>query len=117
MGCYGSTRIKTPRIDRGIPHRDSHGVGVHQQGAHLAAIQKNGIKLEWHDGKVQTAKVKAVDKAGNVEPAGASGSGVFVNSAARRRRGTRIARSISTCSFPFSVSRHFKMFSNATTVG
>jgi len=32
-------------------------------GPHLAAIQKNGIKLEWHDGKVQTAKVKAVEKA------------------------------------------------------
>ena len=38
-------------------------VTVIDQGAHLAAIQKNGIKLEWHDGKVQTAKVKAVDKA------------------------------------------------------
>ena len=32
------------------------------QGAHLAAIQKNGLKLEWHDGKVQTAKMKAVNK-------------------------------------------------------
>jgi ketopantoate reductase/2-keto-4-pentenoate hydratase/2-oxohepta-3-ene-1,7-dioic acid hydratase in catechol pathway len=38
-------------------------VTVIDQGAHLAAIQKSGIKLEWHDGKVQTAKVKAVDKA------------------------------------------------------
>jgi len=38
-------------------------VTVIDQGAHLAAIQKNGIKLEWHDGKVETAKVKAVDKA------------------------------------------------------
>ena len=38
-------------------------VTVIDQGAHLAAIQKNGLKLEWHDGKVQTAKVKAVDKA------------------------------------------------------
>ena len=38
-------------------------VTVIDMGAHLAAIQKNGIKLEWHDGKVQTAKVKAVEKA------------------------------------------------------
>jgi ketopantoate reductase/2-keto-4-pentenoate hydratase/2-oxohepta-3-ene-1,7-dioic acid hydratase in catechol pathway len=38
-------------------------VTVIDQGAHLAAIQKSGIKLEWHDGKVQTAKVKAVEKA------------------------------------------------------
>ena len=27
-------------------------VTVIDQGAHLAAIQKNGLKLEWHDGKV-----------------------------------------------------------------
>jgi 2-dehydropantoate 2-reductase len=39
-------------------------VTVIDQGAHLAAIQKNGLKLEWHDGKVQTARVKAVNKAG-----------------------------------------------------
>ena len=38
-------------------------VTVIDQGAHLAAIQKNGLKLEWHDGKVQTARVKAVNKA------------------------------------------------------
>jgi len=38
-------------------------VTVIDMGAHLAAIQKNGIKLEWHDGKVQTANVKAVEKA------------------------------------------------------
>jgi ketopantoate reductase/2-keto-4-pentenoate hydratase/2-oxohepta-3-ene-1,7-dioic acid hydratase in catechol pathway len=38
-------------------------VTVIDQGAHLAAIQKNGLKLEWHDGKVQTAKMKAVSKA------------------------------------------------------
>ena len=38
-------------------------VTVIDQGAHLAAIQKSGLKLEWHDGKVQTAKVKAVNKA------------------------------------------------------
>jgi 2-dehydropantoate 2-reductase len=37
-------------------------VTVIDQGAHLAAIQKNGLKLEWHDGKVQTAKLKAVNK-------------------------------------------------------
>jgi ketopantoate reductase len=38
-------------------------VTVIDQGAHLAAIQKNGLKLEWHGGKVETAKVKGVDKA------------------------------------------------------
>jgi ketopantoate reductase/2-keto-4-pentenoate hydratase/2-oxohepta-3-ene-1,7-dioic acid hydratase in catechol pathway len=32
-------------------------------GAHLAAIKANGLKLEWHDGKVETARVKAVEKA------------------------------------------------------
>ena len=37
-------------------------VTVDDQGAHLAAIQKNGLKLEWHDGKVQTARMKAVNK-------------------------------------------------------
>ncbi|MBI3707763.1 MAG: 2-dehydropantoate 2-reductase [Proteobacteria bacterium] len=37
-------------------------VTVIDLGAHLAAIQKNGLKLEWHDGKFETAKVKAVDK-------------------------------------------------------
>ncbi len=37
-------------------------VTVIDQGAHLAAIQKNGLKLEWHDGKVQTAGMKAVNK-------------------------------------------------------
>ena len=37
-------------------------VTVIDQGAHLAAIQKNGLKLEWHDGKVQTAKMRAVNK-------------------------------------------------------
>ena len=37
-------------------------VTVIDQGIQLTAIQKNGIKLEWHDGKVQTAKVKAVNK-------------------------------------------------------
>jgi ketopantoate reductase/2-keto-4-pentenoate hydratase/2-oxohepta-3-ene-1,7-dioic acid hydratase in catechol pathway len=38
-------------------------VTVIDQGAHLAAIQKNGLQLEWHDGKVQTARVNAVNKA------------------------------------------------------
>ena len=38
-------------------------VTVIDQGAHLTAIQKGGLKLEWHDGKVQTAKMKAVSKA------------------------------------------------------
>ena len=38
-------------------------VTVIDQGVHLAAIQKNGLKLEWHDGKVQAARMKAVNKA------------------------------------------------------
>ena len=38
-------------------------VTVIDVGPHLAAIKANGLKLEWHDGKVETAKVKAVDKA------------------------------------------------------
>jgi 2-dehydropantoate 2-reductase len=42
-------------------------VTVVDLGPHLAAIKKNGLKLEWHDGKVETAKVKAVD---NVADAG-----------------------------------------------
>src|ERR1700674_3126247 len=37
-------------------------VTVIDQGAHLAAIQRSGLKLEWHDGKVQTARMKAVNK-------------------------------------------------------
>ncbi len=37
-------------------------VTVVDLGPHLAAIQKNGLTLEWHDGKVETAKVKAVEK-------------------------------------------------------
>jgi 2-dehydropantoate 2-reductase len=36
-------------------------VTVVDLGPHLAAIKKNGLKLEWHDGKVETAKVKAVE--------------------------------------------------------
>lgn len=43
-------------------------VTVIDQGPHLAAIQKNGIKLEWHDGKVETAKVKAVGRAADAGP-------------------------------------------------
>src|SRR6266446_4289991 len=38
-------------------------VTVIDLGAHLAAIKANGLKLEWHDGKVEIAKVKAVEKA------------------------------------------------------
>jgi 2-dehydropantoate 2-reductase len=38
-------------------------VTVIDLGVHLAAIKENGLKLEWHDGKVETAKVKAVEKA------------------------------------------------------
>ena len=38
-------------------------VTVVDMGAHLAAIQAKGLTLEWHDGKVETAKVKAVEKA------------------------------------------------------
>src|SRR5690349_4719049 len=38
-------------------------VTVIDLGSHLAAIKANGLKLEWHDGKVETAKVKAVEKA------------------------------------------------------
>jgi 2-dehydropantoate 2-reductase len=42
-------------------------VTVIDLGPHLAAIKKNGLKLEWHDGRVETAQVKAVD---NVADAG-----------------------------------------------
>ncbi len=38
-------------------------VTVIDQGVQLAAIKKGGLKLEWHDGKTETAKVMAVDKA------------------------------------------------------
>ena len=38
-------------------------VTVIDMGKHLAAIQKDGLKLEWHDGKVETAKLNAVDNA------------------------------------------------------
>jgi 2-dehydropantoate 2-reductase len=36
-------------------------VTVVDLGPHLAAIKKSGLKLEWHDGKVETANVRAVD--------------------------------------------------------
>ena len=38
-------------------------VTVIDLGAHLAAIKENGLTLEWHGGKVETAAVKAVEKA------------------------------------------------------
>jgi ketopantoate reductase len=37
-------------------------VTVIDQGKHLQAIQENGLKLIWHDGTDQVAKVKATDK-------------------------------------------------------
>lgn len=40
-----------------------NAVTVIDVGVHLAAIKQNGLKLEWHDGKVEVAKVKAVDRA------------------------------------------------------
>src|SRR3546814_11354566 len=36
-------------------------VTVIDQGAHLAAIRENGLKLIWEDGSEQQAKVNAVD--------------------------------------------------------
>jgi ketopantoate reductase len=38
-------------------------VTIIDQGSHLAAIKSNGIKLKWHNGSIQIAKVKAVDTA------------------------------------------------------
>jgi ketopantoate reductase len=38
-------------------------VTVIDRDQHLAAIKSEGIKLEWHDSSVQTAKVNAVDRA------------------------------------------------------
>jgi 2-dehydropantoate 2-reductase len=43
-------------------------VTVVDLGPHLAAIKKSGLKLEWHDGKVDTAKVKAVDSIAEAGP-------------------------------------------------
>ena len=40
--------------------RAGNAVTVIDMGAHLAAIKASGLKLEWHDGKVEIAKVKAV---------------------------------------------------------
>lgn len=43
-------------------------VTVVDQGAHLAAIRANGLKLIWEDGSEHTATVKAVDKITDVGP-------------------------------------------------
>jgi ketopantoate reductase/2-keto-4-pentenoate hydratase/2-oxohepta-3-ene-1,7-dioic acid hydratase in catechol pathway len=43
-------------------------VTVIDVGQHLAAIQQNGLKLEWHDGKVSTAKVRGVSSAAEAGP-------------------------------------------------
>jgi ketopantoate reductase/2-keto-4-pentenoate hydratase/2-oxohepta-3-ene-1,7-dioic acid hydratase in catechol pathway len=40
-----------------------NAVTVIDLGQHLATIKQNGLTLEWHDGKVETAKVKAVESA------------------------------------------------------
>ncbi len=40
-----------------------NAVTVIDLGAQLAAIKAKGLTLEWHGGKVETAKVKAVEKA------------------------------------------------------
>ncbi len=43
-------------------------VTVVDLGAHLAAIKAGGLKLEWHDGKVEVAKVRGVEKAAEAGP-------------------------------------------------
>lgn len=43
-------------------------VTVIDQGAHLAAIRKNGLKLIWEDGSEQVAKMKAVGAAAEAGP-------------------------------------------------
>jgi ketopantoate reductase len=43
-------------------------VTVIDQGAHLAAIQKDGLKLIWEDGSEQVAKLKAVGTAAEAGP-------------------------------------------------
>jgi 2-dehydropantoate 2-reductase len=48
--------------------RGGNDVTVIDQGAHLVAIQKNGLTLESHGGKTETAKVKAVAKAADAGP-------------------------------------------------
>jgi len=45
-----------------------HPVTVIDQGAHLAAIRDNGLKLIWHDGIEHTARVKAVESAAEAGP-------------------------------------------------
>ena len=45
-----------------------HPVTVIDQGAQLAAIQDNGLKLIWEDGSEQVAKVKAVESAAAAGP-------------------------------------------------
>lgn len=43
-------------------------VTVIDQGAHLAAIRKNGLKLIWEDGSEHVAKLKAVNKVADAGP-------------------------------------------------
>src|SRR3546814_3092446 len=45
-----------------------NAVTVIDQGAHLAAIQKNGLKLIWEDGSEHLAKLKAVGTAAEAGP-------------------------------------------------
>jgi ketopantoate reductase/2-keto-4-pentenoate hydratase/2-oxohepta-3-ene-1,7-dioic acid hydratase in catechol pathway len=45
-----------------------HPVTVIDQGAQLAAIQNNGLKLVWEDGSEHTARVKAVESAAQAGP-------------------------------------------------
>lgn len=43
-------------------------VTVIDQGMHLAAIRKAGLKLEWHDGRSEIAKMKTAEKAAEAGP-------------------------------------------------
>jgi ketopantoate reductase/2-keto-4-pentenoate hydratase/2-oxohepta-3-ene-1,7-dioic acid hydratase in catechol pathway len=45
-----------------------HPVTVIDQGAHLAAIRENGLKLIWEDGSEQVARVNAVESAAAAGP-------------------------------------------------
>jgi ketopantoate reductase/2-keto-4-pentenoate hydratase/2-oxohepta-3-ene-1,7-dioic acid hydratase in catechol pathway len=45
-----------------------HPVTVIDQGAHLAAIRDNGLKLIWEDGTEHTARVRAVESAAGAGP-------------------------------------------------
>src|SRR4029450_3570655 len=45
-----------------------HPVTVIDQGAQLAAIQDNGLKLIWEDGSEQVARVRAVESAAAAGP-------------------------------------------------